>query len=62
MAEKRIEIVPQDRAVWQSDTAKTYQCPVCLRPIFSQYEGDELPTVYCGDGPLDPHRLEWENL
>jgi hypothetical protein len=51
------EIVPGDRAIWQSDRAKTYRCPVCLRPVFSGYEGDESPTIYCdGSGQ---HRLVW---
>jgi hypothetical protein len=51
------EFVPGGRAISQSDTAKTYRCPVCQRPIFSQYEGDDDPVVVCeGNGD---HRLQW---
>jgi hypothetical protein len=52
------EVVPMDRAIWQSETAKAYLCPFCLRTIRSQYEGDELPVITC-EGPMSPHRLEW---
>jgi len=55
----RREVVPSDRAIWQSDTAKTYQCPVCLRPVFTQYEGNEIPVITCG-GVGQPHVVEWE--
>ena len=56
---EREELIPFGRVIWQSETAKTYQCPTCLRPIFSQYEGDESPTVIC-HGPMADHRLCWE--
>lgn len=51
------EHVPGGRAIWQSDGAKTYQCPTCLQSVFSQYEGTESPEVECkanGD-----HVLRW---
>lgn len=51
-----VESIPNDRAIWQSDTAKTYRCPFCLRPIFSQYEGEKLPIVECFP---DRHVLRW---
>jgi len=54
------EIVPGGRVIWQSDHAKIYQCPFCLRPVFSQYEGDELPTIVCDRGIPGEHRLRWE--
>lgn len=55
----RRELVPSDRAIWQSETAKTYTCPFCRRFIRSQYEGEELPTIVCS-GPMESHVLEWE--
>jgi hypothetical protein len=58
---KRIEIVPCGQAIWQSDDAKTYQCPKCARPIFSQYEGEQEPKIICF-GPVGGHRLEWTTL
>lgn len=57
---EREDVIPYGRAIWQSNTAKTYQCPFCLRPLFSQYEGDDSPTVIC-NGPLAEHRLRWES-
>jgi hypothetical protein len=53
---KTHEFIPNDRAIWQSDTAKTYRCPICRRPIFSQWEGQESPTVDCRP---DGHQLTW---
>jgi hypothetical protein len=41
---------------WTPDTAKIYQCPVCLRPVFTTYEGDEVPTIVHEDGG---HRVTW---
>lgn len=57
----RVEIVPMDRVIWQSETAKKYCCPFCHRWISSQYEGKELPRVFC-EGPMEPHRLEWRQM
>jgi hypothetical protein len=56
------EFVPGDRAIWQSETAKTYQCPICLRPVFSQYEGNDQPTTIICEGFTNGggHRLQWE--
>lgn len=59
MSEPRREVVPNDRAIWQSETAKTYQCPYCLRPIFSQHEGEDLPRIECRSGLTEGHVLEW---
>lgn len=50
------EFVAKGRAIWQSDAAKTYQCPTCYLPIFSQHEGDDQPTIACNP---DGHRLQW---
>jgi hypothetical protein len=55
------EVVKYGIAVWQSDTAKTYRCPYCLKPLFSQYEGEESPTVTC-HGPLADHVLRWKRV
>lgn len=52
----KTEIVPNNRAIWQSDHAMTYRCPVCQRHVFSQHEGDELPEIHC-EGKH--HRLVW---
>jgi hypothetical protein len=52
------EIISNAKAIWQqSETARTYRCPVCLRPVFSQHEGDEIPAITCEAGQ---HRLRWE--
>ena len=69
------EHVPGGKVIWQSETAKTYKCPRCERPVFSQYEGQDSPTmVRChygfgqrvqDDGTVVPflddggHTLEW---
>lgn len=53
----REEFVPAGRAIWQSDTAKTYQCPFCLRPVFSTHEGEDMPVIVCE--PRIGHRLQW---
>lgn len=47
--EPRREVVPgiTGGAVWQSEKAKSYRCPICHMWIFSQYEGEDLPTVTC---------------
>jgi hypothetical protein len=61
---KRVEIIPGDRVIWQSDKAKTYQCPVCMRPVFSQYEGDDLPAIVCEGAfgnVMGAHRLTWDS-
>lgn len=57
-ATRRVEFVPNDRAIYQNDRAKTYQCPWCLHPIFSQYEGDDKPVVLC-HGITKGHTLTW---
>lgn len=51
------EFVPRAGAIWQSDTAKTYQCDVCKAPVFTQYEGDALPTIECHG--LEGHLVKW---
>lgn len=51
-----IEVVEGGHVIWQSDTAKTYRCPVCQRPIFTQHEGDGVPEIVC-EGTR--HRLTW---
>lgn len=54
----RQELVPGNRAIWQPDTAKTYRCPTCQGPIFSQNTNDVVPAIECvGDGA---HRLTWQ--
>jgi len=53
------EVVPGGRVIWQSEKAKTYLCPVCWRPVFSQYEGDAVPTITCDPGMPGSHRLQW---
>ena len=53
----RIEHVPGDRAIWQSENAKTYRCSVCQRPVFTNYEGQDVPVILCiGSGG---HDLVW---
>jgi len=51
-----IEKIPNNKVIWQSIAAKTYQCPVCNQPIHSQYEGECSPTIKCEP---DEHTLEW---
>lgn len=54
------EIVEGGRVIWQADNRmKVYRCPVCQRPIFSQYIGDVAPVIFCEGGR---HRLQWELL
>lgn len=53
----RVEVVPTDRVIWQSDTAKSYKCPICKRWVYSQYEGDDRPEIICGPRQ---HTLRWE--
>ena len=55
----KAEFIPNDKAIWQSDTAKTYQCPYCLRPIFTQYEGDVAVTEDDIECLPDGHRVRW---
>ena len=62
MSDARVEDVPGCHPIWQSETAKTYQCPFCLRAIFSQYEGDKLPMIICGATFYNGHRLEWAGI
>jgi hypothetical protein len=50
-------VVFGDRAVYQSEDAKTYQCPECLRPIPTTYEGKDVPTVTCIGG--GNHVVRW---
>jgi hypothetical protein len=52
----RSEFVPNGQAIWNADEAMNYQCPICYRWVFSQYEGKELPTIAC---EADGHRLRW---
>lgn len=61
VTEPREEFVPAGRAIWQTNLAKTYRCPYCARPIFTQYEGDDSPTrVECERGI--GHRVVWERV
>ena len=53
-----VEEVPSDRAIWQTDRSKTYQCPVCGRPVYSQYEGSLRPQITCFG--MSGHRLTFE--
>ena len=50
------EIITKDRVVWNSETAKNYRCPFCGKWIRSQYEGIDLPLIFCEEGQ---HRLQW---
>ena len=52
----RVEVVPNSRAIFQSDDSKAFKCPICRRWVFSQYEGDVLPEIVCEGGQ---HRLIW---
>lgn len=53
----REEFVPNGRAIWQaSDHMKIYLCSYCRMHVFTQYEGDALPTIRCDP---DGHRLKW---
>lgn len=54
----RVEHVPNNVAIWQSDTARTYLCPICLYPVLSQYGAPDPPTITCL-GFREGHRLEW---
>jgi hypothetical protein len=54
------EWIPGFRAIWQSETARTYQCPVCLAPVFTQYEGDEDPVIDCRRP--DGHLVRWTTI
>lgn len=61
----RRETVPGGQAIWQSDTAKTYQCPVCHGYVFTQYEGEASPTkiacVLSADNlGVRSHVVEWD--
>lgn len=40
-----VEFVPRGVVVWQSEQAKTYQCPQCLEPVRTQYEGDRAQVT-----------------
>lgn len=52
------EIVPGAQAIWQEDDARTYQCPACSKPVFSQHTDDVKPTtIRCLP---TAHILEWE--
>ena len=55
----RREVVPMDRAIWQSETAKTYQCPFCFHGVKTQYEGDDPAFIRECPGPLEAHIVEW---
>jgi len=55
----REEYVPGGVAIWQSETAKAYQCPRCQQWVFTQYEGDESASVVC-EGIGKGHRVRWE--
>jgi hypothetical protein len=57
----KTEIVPFGRVIWQSDTAKTYQCPQCLSNVRTQYEGDESPRRIVCHGPMADHVVEWSD-
>jgi|GEM_PF-4388128 len=57
----RTEHVPglSGGAIWQSERACAYQCPVCGSWIFSQHEGTTIPPVVACHGPIDGHDLDW---
>jgi hypothetical protein len=57
----KTEIIPPGVAVFRSENANVYQCPMCLCPLFSTYEGPEVPVIVCR-GPFEPHRLEWPSV
>lgn len=55
------EIVRGDRAVWQSDSAKSYYCEQCHRWVRTQYEGEKQPkTIICEGGISGGHRVQWD--
>ena len=56
----RSVFVRGDVAVYQSERAKTYQCPTCAGPVFTDYEGDALPSIVC-DRPRG-HLVEWNEV
>ena len=57
------EIISGKRAVWQSDTAKSYECPTCHYWIRTQNELDGIAlTVLKCDGPSGDHIIEFVKL
>jgi hypothetical protein len=54
----RNEVISTNRAIWQPETAKTYQCPECLAAIKTQYEYEDLPAIECLR-PYGLHSLTW---
>lgn len=54
----RQEFVPGGRAIWQkSDSCAIYQCPTCLRNVFTQYEGQDVPAIVCRG--MEGHLVIW---
>ena len=52
----RTETIPKAGAIYQSEKAKTYQCPHCFGPVFCQYEGESRPVIECLEGE---HVVKW---
>lgn len=50
------EFVPRDRAVWQSETAKSYWCDDCNSRVFTSYDGEAQPWIECQP---EGHMVAW---
>ncbi len=59
MSATRQLFVPNDRAVFMSETGKHYTCPHCHRSIFANYEGHDDPSEVECHGLLKGHTLIW---
>ena len=55
------ETIQKGVVAWTSETAHVYQCPVCLSPVFTHYEGDVSPErVECLGLPWSgSHVVTW---
>lgn len=57
--ERHEEFVPFGPVLHSLD-AQTYQCPFCLKPVITQYEGTDTATRIDCKGPLEGHLVVWE--
>lgn len=57
------EFIPDGTAIFRGEKMKTYQCPRCLKWIFTQYEGNAplLPNGVQCHGFMSGHTLTWED-
>jgi hypothetical protein len=56
---ERSEFVPGGRAIWQSDTAASFQCPGCHGWVRTQDEtGEPAARIEC-HGFMNGHTVYW---